>query len=348
MKYIKYSFLLAIVIGFSSCLKNSRDIGGLLTDKGSILTTISEKAYMNTDAQNIGFGYDHTTANFNFTKRPTELVKFFTLKISQPRETKLNGPLVIKVAITGISSIGNIGPVTPLPAGVITAKDITVPASTDALIVFPVLFTVNKANLDVTQTYGVNFKLTSANQGAISVGDGDVNVAINYDDFNSGTNTYNTSDISANYKYTNSVVDAANEFGINNNRTAYLIEYDPNVVEYFDPYFYGLTGSYFGRLEANNFATGARNILFQPRFTLDGAGKVISVTQSPLRASNTAVTALALEPSGVNAFVYSANNVRSFKVKYSFTYTSTINSVVTARTVKVSEDFSYDPEQIYF
>jgi hypothetical protein len=348
MKYIKYSFLLALVVGFSSCLKNSRDIGGLLSDKGSILTTISEKAYMNADAQNIGFGFDHTTANFNFTKRPTELVKFFTLKISQARETKLNGPLVIKVAITGISSIGNIGPVTPLPAGIITMKDITVPASNAALIVFPVFFTVNKASLDVGATYGVNFKLVSSNQGAISAGDGDINVAINYGDFNSATNTYNSSDISANYSYTNSVIDAANEFGIHNNRTAYLLEYDPNVVEYADLYYYGLTGAYIGNLTANVFSTGVSRTLFRPRFTLDGSGKVISVTQSPIKPPSAAVSALALDPTGVNAFVYSANNVRTLNVKYSFTYTSTINSVITARTVNVSEDFSYDPNQIYY
>ena len=348
MKYIKYSFLLALVVGFSSCLKNSRDIGGLLSDKGSILTTISEKAYMNADAQNIGFGFDHTTANFNFTKRPTELVKFFTLKISQARETKLNGPLVIKVTITGISNIGNIGPVTPLPAGTITMKDITVPASTAALIVFPVFFTVNKASLDVNATYGVNFKLVSSNQGAISAGDGDINVAINYGDFNSGTNTYNSSDISANYSYTNSVTDAANEFGINNNRTAYLLEYDPNVVEYADLYYYGLTGAYIGNLTANVFSTGVPRTLFRPRFTLNEQGKVISVTQSPLAGVSASVSALALDPTGVNAFVYTANNARTLKVKYSFTYTSTINGVVTPRTVKVSEDFSYDPNQIYY
>ena len=342
MKYIKYSFLIAIVIGFSSCLKNSRDIGGLLTDKGSILTTISEKAYINTDAQNIGFGYDHTIANFNFQKRTTESVKFFTLKISQARETKLSGPLVIKVTMTNLSGFE------VLPAGAITVSDITVPASTNALIVFPVFFTVNKANLDISKTYGVNFKLTSANQGAISVADGNINVEINYSDFNSGTNTYNTSDIAGNYGYTNSVMDAANEFGINNNRTAYLLEYDPNEVEYADLYYYGLTGAYIGNLEANVFATGARRTLFRPRFSLNSTGNVTAVSQSPLAAASTAVTAIALDASGVNAFVYTLNNVRTLKVKYSFTYTSSINGVVTPRTVKVSEEFSYDPNQIYF
>ena len=342
MKYIKYSFLIAIVIGFSSCLKNSRDIGGLLTDKGSILTTISEKAYINTDAQNIGFGYDHTTANFNFKKRATESVKFFTLKIAQARETKLSGPLVVKVTMTNQSGFD------PLPAGAITVTDITVPASNNALIVFPVFFTVNKANLDVSKTYGVNFKLTSVNQGAISAGDGDINVDINYSDFNSGTDTYNASDFAGNYRYTNSVVDAANEFGLNNNRTAYLLEYSPNVVEYADLYYYGLTGAYIGNLTANVFSTGASRTLFRPRFTFDGSGKVISVTQSPLAGTSAAVTAITLDPTGVNAFVYSANNVRSLKVKYSFTYTSTINGVVTPRTVKVSEEFSYDPDQVYF
>ena len=342
MKFIKFSFLIALIAGFSSCLKNTRDIGGLLSDKGSILTTISERSYINTDAQNIGFGYSHTVANFNFTKRPNESVKFFTLKILQARETKLNGPLVVKVTMTNLTGFD------PLPAGAITVTDITVPASTNALVVFPVFFTVNKASLDVTKTYGVNFKLTSANQGAISAGDGDIDVNINYADFNSATSTYNASDIAANYRYKNSVVDAANEFGLNNNRTAYLLEYEQNVVEYADLYFYGLTGAYNGNLTANVFSTGAPRTLFRPRFTLNSGGQVTSVMQSPLAAASAAVSALTLDPTGVNAFVYTSNNVRTLKVKYSFTYTSTINGVVTPRTIKVSEDFSYDPDQIYF
>ena len=207
---------------------------------------------------------------------------------------------------------------------------------------------MNKASLDVSKTYGANFKLTSANQGAVSAGDGDINVYINYSDFNSGTNTYNASDISANYKYTNSVVDAANEFGINNSRTSYLLETNPNVLDYADLYYYGLTGARIGNLTANVFATGASRTLLRPSFTLNAAGQVTSVTQSTLSAPSAAVTALTLDPTGVNAFVYSANNVRTLKVKYTFTYTSTINNVVTPRTITVSENFSYDPDQIYF
>ena len=341
MKYIKYSFLIAIVLGFSSCLKNSRDVGGLLTDKGTILTTISEKAYLNTDAQNIGFGYDHTTANFNFTKRPTESVKFFTLKISQPRENKMNGPLVIKVAITGISNIGNVGPVTPLPASAITATDITVPASTNDLIVVPVFFTVNKAALDAANTYGVNFKLTSVNQGAISVGDGNIDVAINYSD---NAASLNTSDYEANYTYKSSIVDPSGIIGLNNVKTMYLIQTSPTTLEYVDEYAYAFGSANRKFLLARNFSTGVLVALFRPRFTIDGSGKVTGVSNvSP----SSSITNLTLDPAGVNQFVYTSNNTRTLSVKYSFTYTSTANGV-TPRTIKVSEDFSYDPDQIYY
>ncbi|MFC4262226.1 hypothetical protein ACFOWM_05025 [Ferruginibacter yonginensis] len=307
------------------------------------MTTISEKAYINTDAQNIGAGYDHTVANFNFTKRPTESVKFFTLKIAQARETKLNGPLVLKVTMTNLPGFS------PLPANAITVTDITVPASTDPLIVFPVFFTVNKAALNVNDDYAVNFKLTSANQGAISSFDSDIDVWINYSDFNFNlTSTFNASDITANYTYKSSVVDPANQFGINNLKTEYLMEITPNVVEYADQYVYALAGAVNPNLEVNNLVTGARTALFRPRFTLNATGQVTAVTQSTLSAPSTAITNLALDPTGVNAFVYTSNNNRTLKVKYTFTLTTTINGVVTPRTVRVSEEFSYDPDQIYF
>lgn len=345
MKYIKYSLFIAMIVTFSSCLKSKSDVGGLLNDKGSILTTISEKAYINTDAQNIALGYDHTVANFNFTKRPTESVKFFTLKISQPRETKLNGPLVLKVTMTNLAGF------TPLPANAITVTDITVPASTESQIVFPVFFTVNKAGLNVNDDYGVNFKITSANQGLISSLDSDIDVWINYSDFNVAlTSTFNASDITANYTYKNSVVDPANQFGINNLKTSYLMEISPNIVEYADQLVYAFSGgaTLNPSLEVNNLITGARTALFRPRYTLNASGQVTGISQSPSSAPQAAITNLALDPTGVNAFVYTSNNNRTMKVKYTFTLTTTINGVVTPRTVRVSEEFSYDPDQIYF
>jgi hypothetical protein len=338
MKLIKFSFLFAFLAAFSSCLKGKEDVGGLLNDKGSILTTISEKAYINTDGQNIGAGYDHTNANFNFTKRPNESVKFFTLKISQPRETKMTGPLVVKVTATPISGY------TALPAGAVSVTDINVPQSASDLVLYPVFFNVNKALLDPNEEYAVNFTLSSANQGAISELDKSINVVLNYSDF---SQSLNVSDYEANYNYSSSVVDPVNQFGINNRKPMYLIQVNPTTIDYMDLYVYALTGAQSDgkNLIVNNFATGARTSLFQPRFTVDASGNITAVLNANGAA---AVTNLALDPTGINKFVYTSNTVRTFNVKYTFTLTTTINGVVTPRTVRVSEDFSYDANQIYF
>jgi hypothetical protein len=336
MKFIKYSLIVAVLATFTSCLKGKQDLGGILSDKGSIVTLISEKAYINTDAQNIGFGYADAFANFNFTKRANEDVKFFTLKISQPRENKLNGPLVVKVTATPLAGL------TALPAGALTVTDITVPASTDPLITFPVLFKVNKTLLDVNEAYGVSFKLTSVSQGSISGLDDNIDVIINASSFSGSTNV---SDYEAAYSYESSIEDPAKELGLNNRKPVCLIQASPTLLEY-DDYFaagFGAANSQF--LIVNNFFTGARVGIFIPGYTIDATGKITGIQNL---SGSAAVTALAVDASGENTFVYTANNVRTLKVKYSFTYTSTINGVVTPRTIKVSENFSYDPNQIYF
>ena len=347
MKFIKIVFLLTVLAGFTSCLKSNHDVGGLLSDKGSILTSISETAYVNTDAQNVGLGYDHTVANFNFSKRPNESVKFFTLKISQPLQTKLSGPLVLKVSTALYDGPNSFGPnpsspvPIPVPTGAINVTDITVPASNDKLLVVPVFFTVNKTLLDPTKTYGIKFTLTSANQGAISQGDKSVNVFINYSD---NSLTTNTSDYEANYTYKSSVVDAAGVIGLNNLKTMYLTQTSPTTIQYADQFAYAVGAPDYKFLLARNFATGAVVDLFEPSFTIDANGKITGVTNA---SGSPEVTNLVLDPSGSNQFVYTSNNNRKLNVKYSFTYTPT-TGIVTPRTVKVSDDFSYDPNQIYY
>lgn len=351
MKYIKISLLVAVLATtFTSCLKSRSDQGGLLDDPGTIVTSIAEKQYLNTDAQNIGAGYVFTGANLNFLTRPNEAVKFFTVSVSQPRSTKLSGNLVLNVTASAYDgeSGGAPYPFTPdpIPAGAINVQPITIPASDAPLITVPVLFTVNKALLDPTTYYGVKFTITSANQGVISQLDNSINVMLNYSDFNDAlTVTQNVSDITANYQYHSTFYDPVNQYTIDNKKTEYLMEIAPNQVEYGDQYVYALAGSLNQNLEVNNTTTGARTAIFRPRFILNTAGQVTAV-QNP--AGVAAVTNLALDPSGVNKFTYSANNVRSLNVKYTFTLTTTINGVLTPRTVKVSEDFTYDPNQVYF
>jgi hypothetical protein len=341
MKILKYSLMLLAVASFSSCLKSRSDAGGLLTDKGSILTTIVEAAYIHTDAQNIGLGYDHTNANFNFSTRPGESVKFFTIKISQPRETKMTGPMVIKVKASPVTNaMGNLGGVpTPMPTGAINVTDITIPQSSADVITVPVFFTVNKTLLLAgTIDYGVNFKLTAVNQGTIAQLDSDIDVLINYSDL---AVNHNITDYEANYTYTGIVTDPVGQFGITNVKTMYLRDLGPTI-SYFDPYVYGFGASNGAALYVNNYFTGVRTPLFAPTFNISATGKITGVA---------GIAGVGLDPAAGptdNQFVYTSNTVRKLTLRYTFPLTTTINGVVTPRTLTVNETFTYDPNQVYF
>ncbi|MEJ7610223.1 MAG: hypothetical protein WKF88_03480 [Ferruginibacter sp.] len=340
MKFIKYSFLLAAIVSFTSCLKSKTDAGGLMNDKGSIVSAIAEMQYINTDAQNIQAGYTNAVANFNFTKRPNESVKFFTVFVSQPRETKISGSMTLKVRMTDLLPNDPTGLLTaPLPTGAVTVTDIVIPASGAASITVPVFFNVNKTLLDPNEIYGATFKLSSSSQGVISALDDSINVTFNGSFFYANSNR---SDYEANYNYSNDVVDPVNQLGIHQ-RTAkrVLEEVAPDALVQVDSYL-GVGGS---NLVAFNFITGARINIFVPEYILNASGQVTSILNA---SASPAVTAIALDPTGLNKFTYSANNVRTFNVKYTFTYTTTINGVVTPRTIRVSEDLSYDKDQVIF
>ena len=341
MKILKYSLMLLAVASFTSCLKSRSDAGGLLNDKGSIVASITEAAYIHTDAQNIGLGYDHAVANFNFSKRAGESVKFFTIKISQPRETKMTGPMVIKVKASPVTNaMSNLGGVpTALPAGAINVTDITVPQSSDDVITVPVFFTVNKTGLNpATIDYGVNFKITSVSQGVVAQLDSEIDVLINYSDeaFN-----YNLSDYEANYSYTGIVTDPVNQFGITNVKPLYLQDRGTSLT-YFDMYVYAFGASNGNFLYVNNFFTGARTPLFAPSYAISATGKVTGVS---------GIAGIALDPAAGptdNQFVYTSNNVRSLTVRYTFPLTTVINGVSTPRVLTVKETFNYNPIQVYY
>ena len=346
MKFLQYSLLVAVTATtLTSCLKNRSEQGGLLEDKGSIVTSISEKQYINSDAQNIGAGYTNAVANFNFTKRPNESVKFFTLSVSQPREKKITGSMTVHITASDLLPTDPTGLLdTPLPAGAINVTDVVIPAQDAPLITVPVFYTVNKTLLNPANYYGVKFRAVSASQGAVSVLDSSIDVTLNasYMSFNT-----NQSDYEANYNYSNDVIDPVNQYVIHQ-RTAkrYLVEVSPNNLKYEDSYFFALTGGASSpNLVVNNTTTGATTSLFRPRFVLNAAGQVTSVVNDNASAI---VTNLALDPTGLNKFTYTSNTVRTLNVKYTFTLTTTINSVVTPRTVRVSEDLTYDPLQVIF
>ena len=340
MKYLKYSFLLAAIVSFSSCLKSKTDAAGLMSDKGSVLTAIAEAQYINTDAQNIQAGYTNAVANFNFSKRPNEAVKFFTIFVSQPRETKISGSMTLKVKMTDLLPNDPTGFISaPLPAGAVNVTDIVIPASGASSITLPILYTVNKTLLNPNDIYGATFKIISSSQGAVSKLDDSINVVFNGSGFYAN---FNLSDYEANYNYSNDIVDPVNQFGLHQRTAKRAIEESaPNTLDFFDSYLgVGTQG-----LIANNFITGARTNLFVPRYVLNASGQVTSIVNA---SGTAAVTNLALDPTGINKFVYTSNNVRTLNVKYTFTYTSTINGVVTPRTMRVSEDYYYDKDQVLF
>jgi hypothetical protein len=342
MKILKYGLLLVVLTSFYSCLKSRSDVGGLLNDKGSILVSIVEKAYLNSNAQNIGLGIDHGNANFNFSKRPNESVKFFSVKITQARETKMTGPIVIKVKASPVTnSLYNLGGVpSAVPAGAITVSDITIPQSSSDVITVPVFFTVNKTLLNpATIDYGVKFELTATSQGVISELDKEVDVLLNYSDLSINSNL---SDYEASYNYTCSVVDPSGQFGINNVKPMYIRDdVGAGVLRYFDPYVYAFGASNGAVLYVNNFFTGARTAVFAPAFNVNASGKITGVS---------GIAGVALDPASGpsdNQFVYTSNTERSLTLKYTFPLTTAINGVNTTRTLTVNETFSYNGLQIY-
>lgn len=327
MKLIKYSFLALAIASLTSCLKSKNDFAGMREDPGSIVTSITEKQYINTDGQNLQLGYTTAYANFSFLAPATEEVKFFTLHVSQPRENKLSGNLVVKVSVTAIPGL------TPFPAGSVAVGDITVPASSAASFDVPVKFTVNKAALDVDEHYGGTFTITSVSQGVFSDLEKSIDVALNLDPF------YNESKYTARYVWTSTVEDAAKQYGITHNSRPVLFTEDaPNTMVATDIY----SGS--SALYANNLLTGANTAIFTPVFVLDNSGKVTAV----LNGSGTgAVTNLALESGSPNQFTITSNAERKLEVKYSFTLTTTISGVSTPRKVVVTDSFTYDAMQVY-
>ncbi len=330
MKYIKYSFAVLSVFILASCLKSKSDFAGLREDPGTIVTSITEKQYLNTDAHNLQNGWS-MFANFSFTSPATENVRFFTLHISQPRSTKISGSLKVKVTMVPLSGYD------PFPAGAVTIPaEIDVPASTEPSFDFPVKFAVNKSLLDVNAWYGATFTITSVSQGVFSQLDKSLDVIINE------LPDYNTSKYTCQYKWTSTVSDAANQYTITDNtKPVFVYEAVTNQLQLEDMF----SGSHF--LYANNKTTGANTTMLQPRYNIDATGKITSITVLASGAAGT-VANVVLDAGSSNQIVYTANDDRTMNVKYSFDLTSTINSVVTTRKVTVTEKFVYDPIQAMY
>jgi hypothetical protein len=338
MKFTKYGLLALLVVSLSSCLKSVNDFGGMRTDKGGIVTSIVEAQYLNADAQNLGLHYS-VFANFSFST-PNEEVRFFNLHISQPRETKMSGSMVAKVTAAAVPGY------TALPAGALTITDVTIPASSAAAFDVPVKFAVNKAVLNPANHYAVRFTISSISQGVVSDLDKTIDVVIN------GGTAYNTSRYSGLYKWTCTLTDPANQYGLTlNTKAVELEENAANSLDIMDHQLLGFTGSAATASRvlvynlANMTANGAPVALFAPRYVLNASGKVTGVINQSATAS---ITNLVMDASAPNQFNYTANDNRTMEIKYSFTLTTTINGVSTARTVVVSEKYEYEKTQAYY
>jgi hypothetical protein len=339
MKFIKYSFLIVIIGSFASCLKPKNDFAGLRDDNGSIVVSIAEAQYLSADVQNIGYHFSAFT-NFNFAAPATEEVKFFTLHVSQPRETKMSGPITAKITMTPLAGF------TAPPANSITIADVSIPASNAASFDFPVKFNVNKAALNPANHYGATFTISSVSQGVAGKLDGTVDVIFNEEHPDNGT-LFNNSRFVGRYQWTSTVTDPAGQYGITNNKKP--VNLHENVAGRLDVFDFGAwalsAATTFPFLWANNLATGANTALFAPRYVLDANGKVTAIVN---QSATAAVTNITLDASGANQFTYTSNDNRKLEVKYSFSLTTTINGAPVTRTVTVSEKYEYDMIQAFF
>ncbi len=337
------------VISLTSCLKAKSDFAGIREDKGSIVTSIKETQYLNVDAQNIGFHFN-VFSNFSFNQLPNEQVKFFTLHVAQPRDNKVSGSMVVKVAMTPhpgwLDANGNViqAFVFP-PAGAITIpSEITIPAQGGTSFEIPIKFAVNKALLNAANWYGAKFTVTTVSQGVVSSLDKSIDVAFNVDPawvIGASSATFNTSRITGLYQATTTIVDANKVYGITNNtRKFYLLETGNNVVDGVDLYQYAFGSANYDQLYGANLTLGTQTPIIPVRYVLDASGKVIDVRNSRTGLSLTPT----FDASAPNSFVYTSNDERVLSVKYSVTLT--LNAI--PRVFTITDIYRYDNIQAFY
>jgi hypothetical protein len=334
MKILKYSVFALFLLSFTSCLKSRNDIGGMLTDNGSILTTIAESEYIDQDNNVIGFGY-YANANFSYTTEANEEVKFFTARVTQPRSTKLSGSLKLKITMTSIGGDA-------IPAGAITIPaDYEIPAFSENVKDIPIKLKVNKALLNPAGDYAATFTITAASQGAVSQTNNKLDVYFHNHKF------------AGRYTVETTVTDPANMVKIYKNTKPVLLDYDvffgygPGYLSFVDEYFYGLSGSTqgFSTLVDNlvSGTTAVRYALIYPTFEYNAAGSLTQVYNS-LTGASYAVT---LNADASNKLVYTSNDNKTFEISYNVTATAPLTSTTTSsRSFKIVEKYTYHPIQV--
>jgi len=325
MKFKISSLLMLSAVVFGSCVKSKNDLGGLRTDEGSIVVSITEPGV--SEAASHVLDPMRSFANFDFTTANEE-VKFFNIHISQPRDKKVSGSLKLKIAYED-------GGGTPIPAGAITVpSEISIPGSDGKEIDFPVRFTVNKANLDPdVSDYIAHFTITDADQGSvISSLEKEVDVNLMHGHY------------LGRYLATITVTDSAGLYKSNNVKPILWI--DDSAVpggiywyDYYGDYAIG-SSSYAYSNQVIRITTGALSAFMYPEYILDNTGKVTGVINSltgvPYAASFTNATA--------NKFTITSNDNRTFEVSY--TVRATVGGLEQPFTVV--EKYKYDTLQMWY
>ena len=147
-------FFIAIfsTVLLSSCLK-SDDQFGFDEDKGSIVSEIFDRSY-----------YGDTKVIALEATPPTETFDVIQLRMYAPRSLKPNADITATLttanpaAATGLSTL-------PVAAYSIPSLSVSIPKNGG---VIDIPMTLNKGLLDLSQTYGLIFNLTTVSEGVIS------------------------------------------------------------------------------------------------------------------------------------------------------------------------------------
>ncbi len=321
MKIFNALFLVASVVSFSSCLKAKNEFGGMRTDEGNIVTSIVEKQYLISDESNNHWGYE-VFAGFDFAAPATESVRFFAVRVNQPRDKKLSGPMTVRFTTAAIPGLAT------FPAGAITfPTEFTVPANAATVYDVPVYFTVNKSALNPASSYGISFTLTGTSQGVFDELSKTVDIQIK------------NSKYTARYTSVTSVTDSANLYRIVSNTKPTLLEdLGSNNVGIADVVFNRYPVASIARaIQVINLSTGGRVDLVQPRYVFNAAGNLTAVLSRTTGADLNAV----IEPS--SKFTYTSNDNRTFVANY--TIRLTVGGI--NQPFKISENWTYGTPQAY-
>lgn len=147
----------------SSCLK-SDDPFGFNDDKGSIVIEIFDRSY-----------YGDLKVIALEAAPPTETFDLIELRMYAPRSNKPSGD--VQVTLELVPGLVAAHGLTELPAGSFTLPNLTVTIP-KAGGIFTLPLTVNKALLDLSQVYGIAFKIVSVSEGIISDLSNEITVAL--------------------------------------------------------------------------------------------------------------------------------------------------------------------------